>query len=88
MNTKLNFMSTPLGLVILHDIHGKDEHWVNPQHIICIREFKKNGRTNCLEIRTAINITFYFNGTLEKFLKSTKGTFTLYETKEHSISKT
>jgi hypothetical protein len=68
-------MSAILVLVKLHDIDGKDEHWVNPLHVICIREFKKNGRKDCLEIRTAINRTFYFDGTLDKFLKNTKAAF-------------
>lgn len=56
----------------LHDIDGKDKLWVNPQHIICIREFKKNGRKDWLEISTSINI-FYFDGTLDNFVRSTNG---------------
>jgi hypothetical protein len=53
-------------LIKLFDAQGKDHHYVNISHIVCIREFKV-GQKNRLEIMTAIN-TFYIDGTLDKFI--------------------
>jgi hypothetical protein len=63
------------GLIQLHDIHGKDEHWVNTTHIVSIREFKTGAKKDCLEIRTALNKMFYFHGSLYEFQGSTRGAF-------------